>query len=200
MGRPGELGGQPLSGGRSRVSEPKPKSFEISKWAVWEAYRKVKANKGAAGVDGESIEEFDQDLQGNLYRLWNRLSSGSYFPPAVRAVEIPKRDGSPRVLGVPTVADRIAQTVVCGYLEPCLRSKPERRTSRAVEGRAPSPRSIAPPQGRGSSAVACSADASASKSRGDSPDRPGESSRRDEEERSQPALSRVLLRMIGEAS
>ena len=94
------------------MSEPKPKSFEISKWVVWEAYRRVKANKGAAGVDEQSIEEFERDLQGNLYKLWNRLSSGSYFPPPVRAVEIPKRDGSPRVLGVPTVADRIAQTVV----------------------------------------------------------------------------------------
>ncbi len=100
------------------MSEPKPKSFEISKWAVWEAYRRVKANKGGAGVDGESMAEFEQDLHGNLYKLWNRLSSGSYFPPPVRAVEIPKRDGSPRILGVPTVADRIAQTVVRGYLEP----------------------------------------------------------------------------------
>ena len=100
------------------MSEPKPKSFVISKWAVWEAYRRVKANKGSAGVDGESIQEFEQDLQGNLYKLWNRLSSGSYFPPPVRAVQIPKRDGSSRTLGVPTVADRIAQTVVRGYLEP----------------------------------------------------------------------------------
>jgi RNA-directed DNA polymerase len=100
------------------VSEPKPKSFEISKWAVWEAYRRVKANKGGAGVDEQSVAEFEQDLQGNLYKLWNRLSSGSYFPPPVRAVEIPKRDGSSRTLGVPTVADRIAQTVVRGYLEP----------------------------------------------------------------------------------
>jgi RNA-directed DNA polymerase len=102
------------------VSEPKPKSFEISKWAVWEAYRRVKANKGGAGVDGESIAEFEQDLHGNLYKLWNRLSSGSYFPPPVRAVEIPKRDGSSRVLGVPTVADRIAQVVVRSYLEPSV--------------------------------------------------------------------------------
>jgi len=100
------------------VSEPKPKSFEISKRAVWEAWLRVKANKGAAGVDEQSISEFEADLKGNLYKLWNRLSSGSYFPAPVRAVEIPKRDGSPRVLGVPTVADRIAQTVVCGYLEP----------------------------------------------------------------------------------
>jgi RNA-directed DNA polymerase len=102
------------------VSEPKPKSFEISKWAVWEAYRRVKANKGGAGVDGESIAEFERDLHGNLFKLWNRLSSGSYFPPPVRAVQIPKRDGSSRVLGVPTVADRIAQTVVRGYLEPSV--------------------------------------------------------------------------------
>ena len=102
------------------MSEPKPKSFEISKWAVWEAYRRVKANKGGAGVDEQSIAEFEQDLKGNLYKLWNRLSSGSYFPPPVRAVEIPKRDGSPRMLGVPTVADRIAQTVVRSYLEPAV--------------------------------------------------------------------------------
>jgi RNA-directed DNA polymerase len=101
------------------VSEPKPKPFAISKWAVWEAYRRVKANKGAAaGVDEQSLTEFERDLSGNLYKLWNRLSSGSYFPPPVRAVEIPKRDGGSRVLGVPTVADRIAQTVVAGYLEP----------------------------------------------------------------------------------
>src|SRR6266545_2040644 len=118
MGRPGLFGGQPPAGGRSRVSEPKLKSFDISKRAVWEAWLRVKANKGAAGVDEQSITEFERDLQGNLYTLWNRLSSGSYMPPPVRAVEIPKRDGSPRVLGVPTVADRIAQTVVAGYLEP----------------------------------------------------------------------------------
>ena len=89
----------------SRVSEPKPKSFEISKWAVWEAYRRVKANKGGAGVDEQSIEEFEQDLHGNLYKLWNRLSSGSYFPPPVRAVEIAKAHGvGTRMLGVPTEA------------------------------------------------------------------------------------------------
>ncbi|MCA1678890.1 MAG: group II intron reverse transcriptase/maturase [Actinobacteria bacterium] len=100
------------------MSEPKPKSFAISKRAVWKAWLRVKANRGAAGVDEQSIAEFERDLSGNLYKLWNRLSSGSYMPPPVRAVEIPKRDGSPRVLGVPTVADRVAQTVVCGYLEP----------------------------------------------------------------------------------
>jgi RNA-directed DNA polymerase len=100
------------------VSEPRPKPFDISKRAVWEAYRRVRANKGAAGVDEQSLQAFEANLTGNLYKLWNRLSSGSYFPPPVRAVEIPKRDGGSRVLGVPTVADRIAQTVVRGYLEP----------------------------------------------------------------------------------
>ena len=87
------------------MSEPKPKekSFVISKKVVWDAYEKVKANQGAAGVDGESIAEFERDLKGNLYKLWNRLSSGSYFPPPVRAVEIPKKAGGVRVLGVPTV-------------------------------------------------------------------------------------------------
>jgi RNA-directed DNA polymerase len=100
------------------VSGPKPKPFAISKRAVWEAWLRVKANKGAAGVDEQSLSEFEGGLEGNLYKLWNRLSSGSYFPPPVRAVEIPKRDGSPRTLGVPTVADRVAQTVVAGYLEP----------------------------------------------------------------------------------
>lgn len=104
----------------SRVSEPKSKSFDISKRAVWDAFRRVKANKGGAGVDGESIAEFEEDLSGNLYKLWNRLSSGSYFPPPVRAVEIEKRDGGSRVLGVPTVADRVAQTVVRSYLEPSV--------------------------------------------------------------------------------
>jgi RNA-directed DNA polymerase len=96
-----------------------PKSFEISKHVVFEAYRRVKANKGAAGVDGESIEQFEVDLKGNLYKLWNRLSSGSYFPPPVRVVEIPKPGGrGVRILGVPTVADRIAQTVAAMCLEP----------------------------------------------------------------------------------
>jgi RNA-directed DNA polymerase len=94
------------------------KSFEISKWEVWEAYEKVKANKGAPGVDGCSIEDFEKDLRNNLYRIWNRMSSGSYFPPPVKAVEIPKpHGGGVRVLGVPTVADRIAQTVVARRLE-----------------------------------------------------------------------------------
>jgi RNA-directed DNA polymerase len=96
-----------------------PKSFEISKHLVFEAYLRVKANKGAAGVDGESIEQFEVDLKGNLFKLWNRMSSGCYFPPPVRMVEIGKPGGrGVRVLGVPTVADRIAQTVAAMVLEP----------------------------------------------------------------------------------
>jgi RNA-directed DNA polymerase len=94
------------------------KPFEISKRAVWEAWEKVRANKGAPGVDGESVEDFEKDLKGNLYKIWNRMSSGTYFPPPVRAVEVAKAHGpGTRILGVPTVADRIAQTVVAGVLE-----------------------------------------------------------------------------------
>ena len=94
------------------------KPFDIPKALVWNAYQKVKANKGAAGVDGQSLAEFAQDEKDNLYKLWNRLSSGSYFPPPVRAVEIPKRGGGVRTLGVPCVADRIAQTAVAMVLSP----------------------------------------------------------------------------------
>lgn len=94
------------------------KPFEISKWEVWEAYRQVKANAGAPGADEVTLEMFEEDLKGNLYKIWNRMSSGSYFPPPVKAVEIPKPHGAgTRVLGVPTVADRIAQTVVARRLE-----------------------------------------------------------------------------------
>jgi len=94
------------------------KPFDISKGEVWEAWKKVKANKGAPGVDGYSTEDFEKDLKNNLYKIWNRMSSGSYFPPPIRAVEIPKAHGSGmRVLGVPTVADRVAQTVVAARLE-----------------------------------------------------------------------------------
>jgi len=106
------------------LSEPKPKPFAIPKGMVWEAYLKVKANKGSAGVDGESIEEFERNLKRNLYKIWNRMSSGCYFPPPVRMVEIPKPEGrGVRVLGVPTVADRVAQTVVKLYLEPEVEPK-----------------------------------------------------------------------------
>lgn len=97
------------------MSEAKP--FQISKKSVWDAYKRVKANRGAAGVDGESIAAFEENLKDNLYKLWNRMSSGSYFPPPVRLVVIPKGDGGQRALGIPTVADRIAQAVVAANLE-----------------------------------------------------------------------------------
>lgn len=96
----------------------KTKSFSISKAMVWEAYLRVKANKGAAGVDEISIDRFEEQLKDNLYKLWNRMSSGSYMPPPVRAVSIPKANGGERILGIPTVADRIAQMVVTKQLEP----------------------------------------------------------------------------------
>src|SRR2546423_591443 len=98
----------------------KAKPFDIPKSEVWEAFKRVKANQGAAGVDRQSIADFEADLSNNLYKLWNRLSSGSYFPPPVRRVDIPKADGGTRPLGIPTVADRIAQEVARRYLEPCL--------------------------------------------------------------------------------
>ena len=96
----------------------KAKPFNISKRVVLEAYKRVKANKGAAGVDKESITDFGKDLKDNLYKIWNRMSSGSYFPPPVRLVEIGKKGGGQRRLGVPTVADRIAQMVAKIYFEP----------------------------------------------------------------------------------
>ena len=102
--------------GRSPRNEAKP--FCISKWEVWEAYRRVKANKGAAGVDEQSIEDFEKRLKKNLYKIWNRMSSGSYLPPPVRTVKIPKANGGERKLGIPTVSDRIAQQVVKSRLEP----------------------------------------------------------------------------------
>jgi RNA-directed DNA polymerase len=100
------------------MPKPQDKPFGIPKQMVWEAYRRVAANKGAAGVDEQSLEEFEADLGNNLYKVWNRMSSGTYFPPPVRAVEIPKPHGDGvRLLGVPTIADRIAQTVVAMHLE-----------------------------------------------------------------------------------
>ena len=98
------------------MNEAKP--FCISKDVVFEAYKRVKANHGAAGVDSQSIEGFERKLKDNLYKIWNRMSSGSYFPPPVRTVVIPKKDGGERHLGIPTVSDRIAQMVVKMYLEP----------------------------------------------------------------------------------
>ena len=96
----------------------KTKPFNIPKRIVWNAYKLVKANKGSAGVDRESISDFEQNLSKNLYKLWNRLSSGTYFPPPVKGVAIPKKQGGQRMLGVPTVADRIAQMVVKLAFEP----------------------------------------------------------------------------------
>src|ERR1017187_7116524 len=107
------------SSGRKRGNMPtsQVKPFDIPKQQVWEAYRRVAANKGAPGVDSETLDEFESDLKNNLFKIWNRMSSGSYFPPPVRAVEIPKpHGGGVRLLGVPTIADRIAQTVVAMYL------------------------------------------------------------------------------------
>lgn len=106
--------------GRSQMTETRSagKPFDVPKMLIWNAYQKVKANKGAAGVDGQSVAEFERDEKDNLYKLWNRLSSGSYVPPPVKAVEIPKAGGGVRGLGVPTVADRIAQTAVAMIVEP----------------------------------------------------------------------------------
>jgi len=104
--------------GMSDMTSTKP--FVIAKRAVWEAYQQVKANRGAAGIDEETIAMFEQNLSRNLYKLWNRMSSGSYFPPPVKQVEIPKAKGGTRKLGIPTVSDRIAQTVVKRIIEPIL--------------------------------------------------------------------------------
>src|SRR5512132_2587409 len=110
-------GRAPREEARRTLPTSQVKPFEIPKPMVWEAYRRVAANKGAAGVDGQALEEFEADLRDNLYVIWNRMSSGSYFPPPVRAVEIPKpHGGGVRLLGVPTIADRVAQTVVAMYL------------------------------------------------------------------------------------
>jgi group II intron reverse transcriptase/maturase len=103
-----------------RILLDKVKPFSISKRLVWDAFTKVKANRGAAGVDDQSIEEFESDLKGNLYKLWNRMSSGSYIPSPVRRVEIPKSGGGKRPLGIPTVADRVAQMAAKMVLEPKL--------------------------------------------------------------------------------
>lgn len=113
-----QAGGLPPVGQEERLDEAKP--FSISKREVWESFKRVKGNQGAAGVDGQSIAEFEANLKGNLYMLWNRMSSGSYFPSPVRRVEIPKADGGTRPLGIPTVADRVAQEVARRFLEPIL--------------------------------------------------------------------------------
>ena len=102
----------------SDVTSAKP--YSIAKRTVWEAYQRVKANRGAAGIDDETIAMFERNLSRNLYKLWNRMSSGSYFPPPVRQVEIPKAKGGFRKLGIPTVSDRIAQSIVKLVIEPIL--------------------------------------------------------------------------------
>jgi RNA-directed DNA polymerase len=108
------------TGDRMTSTDTTDKPFTIEKRRVYEAYKAVKSNKGAAGVDGQTIEQFEADLKGNLYKIWNRMSSGTYFPPPVRAVSIPKKSGGERILGVPTVSDRIAQMVVKQLIEPDL--------------------------------------------------------------------------------
>jgi RNA-directed DNA polymerase len=134
---PAEETGQPVMGGAGDRGKP----YNIPKQLVWSAYREVKANQGAAGVDGQSLVQFEQNLEDNLYKIWNRMASGSYFPPPVRLVEIPKSNGGTRGLGVPTVADRIAQMVVKMVLEPLVESafhrdsygyRPHRSALRAV--------------------------------------------------------------------
>jgi RNA-directed DNA polymerase len=111
--------GQPENPGRNCVGRLKSqgKPFEISKWEVWEAFRQVKAHQGAPGVDGQSIAGVEAGLKNNLYRIWNRMSAGTYFPAPVRAVEIPKQHGGgTRMLGIAAVADGVAQTVVARHL------------------------------------------------------------------------------------
>jgi hypothetical protein len=109
--------GQPGNGDEpARAVKP----FGIAKRVVWEAYKHVKANQGAAGIDGQSIAMFETNLRSNLYRIWNRMSSGSYMPPAIRMVEIPKKNGGLRALGNSTVEERIAQTVAKIYIEPAV--------------------------------------------------------------------------------
>jgi len=125
-----------------RIGEVKTKSLPITEQMVITAYKKVKSNQGSSGVDAVSLSAYEQDLGNNLYKLWNRLCSGSYFPPSVREVMIPKANGKQRKLGIPTVSDRIAQQVIKHYLEPRLEAvfhessygyRPHRSTHHAIE-------------------------------------------------------------------
>jgi RNA-directed DNA polymerase len=111
------MGDQPGDREESRMT---CKPYDIPKALIWEAWLHVKANQGAAGIDAETIEQFEEKLGDNLYKLWNRMNAGSYFPPPVKAMPIPKKSGGVRILGIPTVADRIAQTAVKMRLEPQL--------------------------------------------------------------------------------
>ena len=118
------------------------KSVPISRTMIWDAYKKVRANKGSAGVDEVSMEAFDANRSKHLYKLWNRMASGSYFPPPVKEVEIPKKDGKVRKLGVPTISDRVGQMAVKMYIEPRLEKifspnsygyRPKRNAHQALE-------------------------------------------------------------------
>ena len=107
-----------MNKGRNSLKKARP--FEISQKVVVEAWKQVRANQGAPGVDHQSIAEFEKNYRNNLYTIWNRMSSGSYMPPPVRTVAIPKKSGGERVLGVPSVSDRVAQTVAKRYFEPLV--------------------------------------------------------------------------------
>lgn len=101
------------------------KSVPVSKEQVWFAYKKVRSNQGSAGVDQISMEEYDAERSKHLYKLWNRMASGTYFPPPVKEVEIPKKDGRVRKLGIPTISDRVAQMVIKDHLEPRFEQYPK---------------------------------------------------------------------------
>ena len=107
----------------SRIFEEKAKPLPISRIMVWEAFKKVKSNKGSAGIDKVSLTMYEASLSDNLYKLWNRLASGSYFPPAVKEKEIMKDNGKIRKLGIPTVSDRVAQQVIKDYVDPRLEAE-----------------------------------------------------------------------------
>jgi len=134
-----------------RESKLEGKSYDIPKRLVWDAWLKVKENGGAAGADGVTIEQFEEGLQGNLFKLWNRMASGSYFPGPVRAVEIPKKDrkGGMRVLGIPNVADRIAQAAVAMALEPGVEPVFTRTPTATAPGERPWMRSRSAESGAG---------------------------------------------------
>jgi len=118
------------------MDKPKQKGHEISKMEVMEAWKRVKANRGAAGIDDESIKDFEGNLKDNLYKIWNRMTSGSYFPPPVKTVEIPKADGGKRKLGIPTVGDRVAQMVakIMEEMKVMIRDLPGRIDERGSDG------------------------------------------------------------------
>ena len=105
------------------IFKEQTKSVPITRMMVWEAYKKVRSNKGSAGIDSITLDEFEKVRSKELYKIWNRLASGSYFPLNVKRVEIPKGGGKTRPLGIPTVSDRIAQQVIKAYIEPRLEAE-----------------------------------------------------------------------------